>query len=476
MLSDQSNTASAATREKWLVALGSLLVTCMLLVLKLGVGILTNSLGILSQAADNGLDFMAALMTLWAVDASAKPADREHTYGHGKFESIAALFQTLLLLVTCGWIVYEAVRRIDTGRAADIDPNVWAFGVIIVSIAVDIVRSLVLRHAARKHNSQALEASALNFATDIWSSLVVLIGLAAVAVAKHWNLPWLSGADALAGIIVAGFVGLATLRLGKRSLGDLLDAVPSHLPGEVTQAAEEVRGVEAVRQVRVRRAGPETFADVTLAVDRQAGLETAHEVADRAEAAIHEVVPGIDVVVHIEPVASENEDLSQLIRLLATRRGMGAHAIRIYQHEGRRSVELHLEVDQQLDITAAHDLATAFEQDVREAVADLDRVVTHLEPAGDETATRQVESGDQRDVIRLLGDYPHNQPFRIRPHDVRVYRHGDELDVSLHCAVEPGTSIGDAHECTRLMEDFLRAQLPALGRVVIHAEPEHDAD
>jgi len=291
----------AAEREKLEVALVSLLAAVGLTALKLGVGLWTNSLGLLAEALHSGLDLMAAALTLWAVRMSARPADVNHTYGHGKFENLSALAETLLLLVTCLWIGKEAMERLFFKAEFQVDANIWAFLVVIVSVGVDYRRSRALRRAAKKYQSQALEADALHFSTDIWSSAVVLLGLLGVEAATWFGVPWLKKADALAALAVALIVVWVSLRLGRKSIDDLLDAVPKDLQEKVRSLVAQVPGVEDVKQVRVRKSGAEIFADITLSVWHTVEFSKTHEIADQAEASLRRVLPGVDVIVHVEP-------------------------------------------------------------------------------------------------------------------------------------------------------------------------------
>ncbi len=342
-----------AAREKFRVAGSSLLAATLLVVLKLAVGLWTGSLGILAEAAHSGLDLLAAGITLWAVRMSARPADRKQTYGYGKFENLSALFEMLLLLLTCAWIVYEAGHRLLFSHK-HVEINLWAFLVVLLSIAVDYWRSRALWRDSQKYHSRALEADALHFSTDIWSSGVVLLGLAGVAAARHWSLDWLRQADTLAALGVAAIVVAVSLQLGKKSVDDLLDRIPDDLRDQVIQAASRVPGVERVTQVRLRRAGSEVFADVTLAVGRAVTFEQAHQIADRAAEAVRSVVAEADVVVHPEPAAEDALDLTTKVRMLAARHGLEAHAVRFYEEHGRRWLELHLEVQESLSLEEAH--------------------------------------------------------------------------------------------------------------------------
>ncbi len=459
-----------ADREKQWVAATSLAAALLLVATKLAVGLWTNSLGVLSEAAHSGLDLVAAGMTLWAVRAAARPADGQHTYGHGKFENLSALLETLLLLLTCVWIIYEAVRRLALAADVHVEANVWAFLVVILSIVVDYSRSRALKRAAVKHHSQALEADALHFSTDVWSSAVVLLGLAAVAAADRLGMPWLAKADSLAALGVAAIVIGVSLRLGKKSIDDLLDSVPRELPRAVAAAAGSVPEVEQVRQVRVRRAGPEVFADVTVAVNQAASLEHSHEVADRTEAAVRAAVPRADVIVHVEPLA-EPGDLLTAVRAVASRHGLGAHAIRLLDQQGERTLELHLEVGEQLSLQDAHAEVSRCEEELRRAVPGLTRIVSHIEPAGQQSATLESRGVDETDIRRAIEEFLKTQAGAVSPHDLKLQWTAGELSVSFHCTLDGATSVIDAHALTAALEKHLRARMPRIGRVVIHAEP-----
>jgi cation diffusion facilitator family transporter len=298
----------AADREKSLVALSSLLAALVVTGLKLVVGLKTGSLGVLSEAAHSGLDLMAAGVTMFAVRASGRPADEDHPYGHGKIENLSALFETLLLLVTCIWIIREGVARL-LFKEIHVDATGWAFLTVALSIVIDYSRSRALMRVARKHGSCALEADALHFSTDIWSSLVVLAGLLLVRVAAATNMTWLARADAVAALGVAGIVTLVSIRLGRRTINDLLDTVPPAMRHALAEAAR-IPGVEQVRRARLRKVGPETFADVTVAVDRRTSFERTNEIRLRVARSVCARIPGADVVVEVEPVASSGSATS----------------------------------------------------------------------------------------------------------------------------------------------------------------------
>jgi len=261
----------------------------------------SGSLGILAEAAHSGLDLAAAVMTLVAVRAAAKPADRGHDYGHGKVENLSALLQTLLLLATCAWIVRESFLRLTVHHVA-VDASVWAFAVMAISIVVDVSRSRMLYRVAAKHRSQALEADALHFSTDIWSSAVVILGLLGVRLAA-WNpkLDFLMQADAAAALMVAGIVVVVSGRLGLRTIQALLDSSPPGAGDQIKTAVMAMEGVVDCHAVRVRHSGPYYFVDLHIIVDGEQSLRAAHDLTERVEQAVATLFPEADVTVHPEP-------------------------------------------------------------------------------------------------------------------------------------------------------------------------------
>jgi cation diffusion facilitator family transporter len=280
-------------REKRSAALASLAAAVVLTAFKILVGLLTGSLGILAEAAHSGLDLVAALMTYLAVRISGRPADSTHLYGHGKIENLSALFETVLLLATCGWIALEAVHRLTTHRA-HVEVTFWSFAVMATSIVVDVSRGRVLSRAAGKFQSQALEADALHFQTDVWSSAVVIAGL----VFARFGI---GSADAVAALGVSAVVVWVSARMGRRTVDALLDSAPAGMEKRILAVVEGVPGVRNCHNIRLRYSGPVLFIDLHVLVDGKQTLEQAHGLTETIEAAIQEVAPRADVTVHPEP-------------------------------------------------------------------------------------------------------------------------------------------------------------------------------
>lgn len=296
-----SVSTESAQREKSWAAGSSVVAAVGLTGFKIVIGIATGSLGILAEAAHSGLDLVAAVMTFLAIRISGKPADRNHPYGHGKVENLSALFETLLLLITCAWIIYSAVDRL-MAHSVEIEVTFWSFAVMATSIIVDASRSRILYRAAKRYNSQALEADALHFSTDIWSSGVVILGLAGVKASEWWpSLGALRYADAVAAIIVAFIVIYVSVKLGFRTVEALTDTIAPGLEEKVTSAVEVLPGVMNCHNVRVRYSGPHAFVDIHVLVDGEQTLRAAHDLTEEIERAIQRVLPDADVTVHPEP-------------------------------------------------------------------------------------------------------------------------------------------------------------------------------
>lgn len=474
MSMDHASADPVPHHRKKSAAGNSVLAAFFLTGMKLAVGLMTGSLGILAEAAHSGLDLVAAVVTFLAVSVSDKPADREHPYGHGKIENFSALIETVLLFLTCAWIIYEAVQRLFF-KPAEIDPSLWAFLVMAISIGIDVSRSRMLFRAARKYQSQALEADALHFSTDVWSSSVVIGGLALVWAGKY-VFPGLSHllqkADAVAAFGVALIVLFVSYRLGKRTIDVLLDRAPDGLAPRIREVASKVDGVMSVGQVRVRRSGPSVFVDLTVDVDRNHSFERTHRIAESVESKIQSLAPGADVVVHTDPREVERETMAKRIRAVAFRNQISVHNISMHVEKDQVYVDLHLEVDDHLSLQQAHDQASHIEADLKADMPNIVRVTTHLESRGtgigddvDVTDNEPVLVGR---IVRLTNEISGAR----RCHDVMVRRRGARLSVSLHCSFEKELSIVQVHDISTRIEEGLKNKIAGLDRVLIHAEPD----
>lgn len=460
--------STLAVQEKKRVALVSIGAAVVLVSLKVFLSVRTGSLGILSEALHSSLDLLAAILTYFSVRISDKPADADHTYGHAKFESVSAFAETALLLMTAVYIIWEAIQRL-LFEQPPVYPSLLAIILLALMIGIDWTRARRISRVAHEYPSEALEADALHFSTDVWSTSVVLFGIIAVWLGQSFNIPWLRFTDPLAALAVAGVIIWVGARMGRRTLEALLDVAPKGLQGRILAAAQKVEGVLGVDRVRLRRAGQRYFVDVTISVPRTTSLEEAHATSDRVERRIGEIVPS-DVVVHMEPRARSGENFLETIRATAQRRGLAVHELSAHQIDGRLFVELHLEVDEHSSLREAHRLATALEQDLLREAAGA-HINIHIEPLG-----THIPGGEEmkelavrvRDFINSLGAEYHEF---TDCHDVHVRFVEHKILVSCHCAMDGALPITQVHDVTAALEDRVKEHFPQIYRITIHPEP-----
>jgi len=468
--------APIEAREKKRAALLSVVSAGLLVALKAFLVVRTGSLGVLSEALHSGLDLIAAMVTFLSVGMSDQPADERHPYGHGKFENFSAFVETGLLALTALYIIYEAFERLFF-RSVHIQPSATAIVVLCVALFIDLTRARALRQAARKYSSEALEADALHFSTDVWSTTVVIAGIGLVWAGETWNLPWLIYADALAGLAVAGVVLWVGSQLGRRTLDALLDAAPKGLQQEIARALERMDGVLDVERVRVRRAGNRHFVDATVSVARTASLEQVHTLSDAIEKRIGEIVPS-DVMVHVEPRAPAGEHLFEAIRAVAQRMGLAIHELQASQQDGRLFIELHLEVDENLSLREAHRRTSELEDKIRELRDGAMDVNIHIEPLGRHIATPDAGAGEMKQLAKAIEDFLNGLPSEfdelVNCHDVRVRQVEHHILVSCHCTMKSELPITQVHDVTAALEDRVKDKFQQIYRVTIHPEPSDE--
>jgi cation diffusion facilitator family transporter len=464
-------------QEKKRAALLSIGSALLLLCLKAFLVARTGSLGVLSEALHSGLDLVAAIITFLSVRVADEPADEKHPYGHGKFENFSAFVETGLLLLTALYIIYEGFSRL-LFRSVHIEPSLTAILILLVALTIDVTRARTLTAVAKKYQSEALEADALHFSTDVWSTIVVIAGIALVWAGKVWNVPWLAYADALAGLAVAGVILWVGSQLGKRTLDALLDAAPQGLQNEITNAVRRMDGVLDVQRVRVRRAGNRHFVDATVSVARTASLEQVHTLTDAIEKRVGEIVPS-DVIVHAEPRAPRNEHLFEAIRAVAQKLGLAIHDVTAWQDDSNLFVELHLEVDENLSLRAAHRRATELEEGIQKLRGGNVQVNIHIEPLGKHIATPDTREGEMRQLELAVENFLNTLPIEydelLNCHDVRVRQVEQHILVSCHCTMKSDLPITRIHDVTAALEDRVKEAFPQIFRVTIHPEPAEEA-
>ncbi len=446
-------------------ALGSIAASAGLAAAKTIVGLATGSLAILSEAGHSLLDLAATLLTYLAVRISGKPADAEHQYGHGKVESVSALAETALLFLLTGVVVFEAVRRLLVGQPHQVEATAAAFAIIAASVAVDFFRARALRRIARQTASEALEADALHFASDMWSSVAVLIGLGGVA----FGYP---SADAAAALVVAIFICIAGWRLGRRTIDTLTDTAPAGVSERVVAIARRMPGVVGVERVRARPAGAVLFIELAIGVNRALPLDRVAAISEQLTRAIRADLPQAEVTITAEPRALDDETVRERVMMTARNRALAIHHVAVQAISGRLSVSADLEVDGTLTLAAAHDIASRLEEAFREELGPEVEVETHIEPLpADVLAGRDASAARIAEVSELLSSLAAEIEGLGEVHDVRVRETADGEIVNFHCGADPALSVRAVHDLVDAVERGLRRRYPDVQRVIGHTEP-----
>ncbi|HZO45239.1 MAG TPA: cation diffusion facilitator family transporter [Xanthobacteraceae bacterium] len=447
------------------VALTSIFASAGLTIAKGVVGLSTGSLAVLSEAAHSLIDLAATIMTYFAVRVSGKPADEEHHYGHGKVESVTALAETALLFLLSGVVIWEAAHRLFGGAHHAVEATVWAFGVIAASIVIDFFRARLLYRVAAETSSEALEADALHFGSDMWSSIAVLIGLGAVALGYPW-------ADSASAVIVAVFICVAGWRLGRRTIDTLTDTAPTGVADRVRAIAKRVSGVVAIDRVRVRPAGDVLFVDLDIAVSRTIPLDRVVAIKERVETAVRAAIRQADTTVNIVPRALDDETILERVMVIARNRALAVHHVTVHAIGGQLSVSLDLEVDGNLSLARAHEIADGLEAALSDELGPKVEVETHIEPLQtDGLAGRDAPAERVAQVQAALTELAAN-PGAVRDiHDVRVRETPEGEIVNFHCHVDAALTVTDVHDRVDDVERGLKLRFPSLKRVIGHAEP-----
>jgi cation diffusion facilitator family transporter len=505
---DKQKAASIAhaTNEKVKVAIISIAASTGLTLLKLIVGVSTNSLGILSESFHSGLDTIGALMTLYAIRMAIRPPDLNYTYGYAKVESIASLTEIILLFAVAGWISYEGLERIFF-KTVQPEITAYSFAIMFVSIAVDFGRSRSLYTAARKYGSQALEADALHFKTDMFSSAIVIAGLLLVFILK------LPNADAFAAIAVAGMIIYTSLGLGRRTMDVLLDKAPKGVNQQILETVSGLEGVNRVYNVRVRKVGSETFVDMHIEVPRTHTHDRAHRVATAVEEKVRKTLPNSDVLVHVEAIESSSETIIDRIRLISTEiEGIrNVHSIYLssipspsdegigYGKEERVQPEkkslshlqkitklpsssssspLHLYLDVQmennLDLSAAHKVIDDFEKRLKSEIPLIEKITTHIETESSERVAIGTEKKINQPYLEKIRNIALSFNRVVDCSDIGIVDNDGELHITFTVKVKPSleknTTVEDAHIIATNIQNQITKETGA-SRVMIHMEP-----
>jgi cation diffusion facilitator family transporter len=447
------------------VAAVSIVVSASMAAAKFAVGVAIGSIAMISEALHSSVDLVATVITWLVVRVADKPADAEHHYGHGKLESLSALGVIALLYILAGGIVVEAFSRLREGAPPPV-LSVVPFAVLILDIIVNLWRARALHSAARETKSQALEADALHFASDVFGSFAVIIGLGLSLLGFAWG-------DAAAAIAVAVLISLLGLRLGRSTIETLLDQAPKGVPEIAENAIRSVDGVIDVERLRVRMVGPTHFIDATVHVPRTYPIDRIDGIKRKAQAAIAKVLHDADLTFTAIPVARDNESVRERIMVIARNRGLAIHHVTVHDLGDKLIVSIDLEVDADMPLADAHEVTHELEHAIREEFGSDVEVDTHIEPLEPELPHgTDADPARVAEIQRALTELAAKDGAIHDVHNVRVRNTEAGEIVNFHCRATPSMTVIAVHENVDEIERALRRAYPTVKRVISHAEPE----
>src|SRR5688572_6432515 len=443
-------------RRTALVSVGA---ACLLIAIKLVVGLASSSLGLLAEAAHSGTDLAAALLTFFAVSVAVRPADRGHPWGHGKAQNLAALAEAGFLILVSVGIAVAAILRLAGVVEFEVEPTWWTFAAIGLVLAIDASRMMVSLRGARRYESEALLANALHFGSDFVGTIAVIAGLIAAAL----GFP---AGDSIAALFVSTLVVAAAVRLATRNVDVLMDRTPEADSRIARRAISGLDPPVELRRLRLRRAGGEHFADVVIGVAPGSAIGQGHAAADRVEDALHEALPGVDVVVHVEPRQGAGALRERVLAAaLTVSHVRELHNLKVLDVDGSIEVALHVKLPGDLPLDEAHDIAEQVEAAIRADVPEIRSVRTHLEPL------RETAAGEEIDIDTAAIESAVREETGAEPRELRFVRTDDGIVVFLTLALPAAGSLADAHGRASAIEERVRRDVPAIADVVVHTEP-----
>lgn len=449
------------------VAKISLFAAILIVSIKLFASIISGSIGVLSELFHSSTDLIATFATILSIRYSNRPPDDNHHYGHEKIESFSALFQVGILILMCAYLIYESIDRIINPVIVNL--NIFVFLAILICIYIDWHRSRALRKVAKETHSQALEADALHFSSDILSSVVVLIGM----IFTRFQIFHL--ADPISAIVVSIIIIYTTFNLSKKAISSLLDTVPDGIQKEIDDAINKIKGIEGIKSLRIRGSGNKIFIDMVILIGRTKSFSLTHELMDTAEKEIKQIAPDADIIIHSEPIETREETLNEKIRMIVNDKGFKCHDIFSHKIGTEIFSELHVEIENTNELIKAHEIISDLEKVILEKIPLINKVKIHLdEPSEILFDTIDITENSQ-DLIYNVRKIIENEEKVEDFSDIKVVNSIGKIRVSLNCTFKNHYTFDEVHDVVTILESKIYLTLkeiyPNLSNVIIHAEP-----
>lgn len=450
------------------VAYRSLIAAVIITLIKIFAAYFSGSLGILSEVINSAIDIFVCIITIISINYSSRPPDERHNYGYEKIENFSAIIQVIVLFGTCIFILYEAFRRIVLHQTGSLSISAWTFGALILTIIIDINRSSTLRKIAKETGSYALEADSVHFTSDIFSSVVVIIGLILYMFGFEWG-------DVFGAIAVAGIIIYMGIKMFKKAFDSLLDKVPEGIYEKLKYETLLINGVEGIKNLRVRSSGSKTYIDMVINLNRIIPFAEAHNIMDLVEKKLISIYPNADIVLHGEPVETEVETINDKIKLIVNSYKLKSHDVISYKIGDEIFAELHVEIKNTNDLTAAHAIVTEIENKIKEELKEITRIRVHIdEPSYVVYDTLDV-TNESTELIGCIEKIIKSQPEVLSEDEIIILSTNGKIRVSISCTFDQMLSFDEVHDIVTLLEarifSELKSKFPKLSNVIIHAEP-----
>jgi len=426
------------------------------------VGLVTNSLAILSDAAHALFDTVTTLILLVTTQLSMKPPDEEHMYGHGKIEPIGGLIGGVALIGLAAFLFYEAVTRIlFVGQV--VHHELVGFGAVGYTLGIDFFRIGTLW--GRGQDSLTVKASLYHALSDFASTVIALLGFGLTFVI----VPHDDRIDASASIVLSILLVYLTIGLIRSSGSELSDAISKSVVENVRTEILSTKGVSMCKDLKVRRVGTKTYVETTICVPSSMGLAEAHDVASQIEANITRLYSDSSVTVHIEPIGAERPIEKQIESLATVVEGVkGVHNLSSVYSRGKLFITLHALVEPQLSIEEAHDIAEKIEENLRGRIEDVENITVHIEPYA--PRVRREFIIEDAEVRRMIRQIVEEHPNIHKINRVVTYVGEKRRYVNIDCSLDKSVSVEAMHDTVSHVEREIKKRFKE-AIVTIHAEP-----
>ncbi|MBS1518387.1 MAG: cation diffusion facilitator family transporter [Bacteroidetes bacterium] len=457
--------------KKIKVALTSLYTAVLITLVKIVAAYFSGSLGILSEVFNSGIDIFVCFVTIISIKYASKPPDKDHNYGHEKAENFSALFQVFILFMTSAYIIYEAVNRLFIKPDVELNVNIWIIGAMLITIVIDFFRAKKLREVAKETNSQALEADALHFSSDILSSSVVMIGL----LLAYFRISKI--ADTFAALFVTLIIIYLGYKLLKKSMNSLMDKVPDGLYEKIKYETLLIKGVEGINSCRIRTSGSIIYIDMTIEISRLVPFSKAHDIMDNVEKRINEIAENSDIIIHSEPVETADETINDKIRLIVNDFGLKCHDIFSHKINNEIFSELHIEVDDTNDLTKAHNIISDVENEIKKKIDIISELKIHIDEPSEILFDTTDITESSNEMIREVRNVLNENKQVLSSNSIQVISTNGKIRISLNCVFDYINSFDEVHDIVTQLESriylSLKEKYPKLANVIIHAEPSN---